>query len=128
MRGKPADYLWSFLIGGALCVAAQMVFELLLSAGVEFGLSITLMLAIMAALSGAATILGQYQKLEGLGGFGAMLLFTGFSAAIIEFTAAALKEGDTLLRASRKALSAAFLIFGVGLPVAFGAALLMSFR
>lgn len=128
MRGKPVDYLWSFLIGGALCVAAQMVFELLLSAGVEFGLSITLMLAIMAALSGAATILGQYQKLEGLGGFGAMLPFTGFSAAIIEFTSAALKEGDTLLRASRKALSAAFLIFGVGLPVAFGAALLMSFR
>ena len=128
MRGKPVDYLWSFLIGGALCVAAQMVFELLLSAGVEFGLSITLMLAIMAALSGAATILGQYQKLEGLGGFGAMLPFTGFSAAIIEFTAAALKEGDTLLQASRKALSAAFLIFGVGLPVAFGAALLMSFR
>ena len=128
MRGKPADYLWSFLIGGALCVAAQMVFELLLSAGVEFGLSITLMLAIMAALSGAATILGQYQKLEDLGGFGAMLPFTGFSAAIIEFTAAALKEGDTLPRASRKGLSAAFLIFGVGLPVAFGAALLMSFR
>lgn len=96
MRGKPVDYLWSFLIGGALCVAAQLVFELLLSAGVEFGLSITLMLAIMAALSGAATILGQYQKLEGLGGFGAMLPFTGFSAAIIEFTAAALKEGDTL--------------------------------
>ena len=128
MRGKPVDYLWSFLIGGALCVAAQLVFELLLSAGVEFGLSITLMLAIMAALSGAATILGQYQKLEGLGGFGAMLPFTGFSAAIIEFTAAALKEGDTLLRASRKGLSAAFLIFGVGLPVAFGAALLMSFR
>ena len=108
-------------------VAAQMVFELLLSAGVEFGLSITLMLAIMAALSGAATILGQYQKLEGLGGFGAMLPFTGFSAAIIEFTAAALKEGDTLPRASRKGLSAAFLIFGVGLPAAFGAALLMSF-
>lgn len=78
MRGKPVDYLWSFLIGGALCVAAQLVFELLLSAGVEFGLSITLMLAIMAALSGAATILGQYQKLEGLGGFGAMLPFTGF--------------------------------------------------
>ena len=128
MRGKPVDYLWSFLIGGALRVAAQMVFELLLSAGVEFGLSITLMLAIMAALSGATTILGQYQKLEDLGGFGAMLPFTGFSAAIIEFTAAALKEGDTLLRTSRKALSAAFLIFGVGLPVAFGAALLMSFR
>ena len=128
MRGKPVDYLWSFLIGGALCVAAQMVFELLLSAGVEFGLSITLMLAIMAALSGAATILGQYQKLEDLGGFGAMLPFTGFPAAIIEFTAAALKEGDTLPRASRKGLSAAFLIFGVGLPVAFGAALLMSFR
>lgn len=128
MRGKPVDYLWSFLIGGALCVAAQLVFELLLSAGVEFGLSITLMLAIMAALSGAATILGQYQKLEGLGGFGAMLPFTGFSAAIIEFTAAALKEGDTLPWASRKGLSAAFLIFGVGLPVAFGAALLMSFR
>lgn len=128
MRGKPVDYLWSFLIGGALCVAAQLVFELLLSAGVEFGLSITLMLAIMAALSGAATILGQYQKLEGLGGFGAMLPFTGFSAAIIEFTAAALKEGDTFPRASRKGLSAAFLIFGVGLPVAFGVALLMSFR
>ena len=101
MRGKPVDYLWSFLIGGALCVAAQLVFELLLSAGVEFGLSITLMLAIMAALSGAATILGQYQKLEGLGGFGAMLPFTGFSAAIIEFTAAALKEGLVLL-AERK--------------------------
>ena len=128
MRGKPVDYLWSFLIGGALCVAAQLVFELLLSAGVEFGLSITLMLAIMAALSGAATILGQYQKLEGLGGFGAMLPFTGFSAAIIEFTAAALKEGDTLPLASRKGLSAAFLIFGVGLPAAFGVALLMSFR
>jgi len=126
LTGKPIDYLWSFVIGGALCAAAQLVFELLLGAGVDFGLSITLMLAIMAAVSGVFTVLGLYQKLEGLGGFGAMLPFTGFSAAIIEFTAAALDEGDSLLAAAKKGLHAAFIIFGVGFPVALGAALLRS--
>lgn len=124
MSGKPIDYLWAFVIGGALCAGAQLVFQLLLGAGVEFGLAITLMLAIACALSGVFTVLGQYQKLEGLGGFGAMLPFTGFSAAIIEFTAAALDQGDRPGAAARKGLSAAFLIFGVGFPVALGVAVL----
>lgn len=124
MSGKPIDYLWAFVIGGALCAGAQLVFQLLLGAGVEFGLAITLMLAIACALSGVFTVLGQYQKLEGLGGFGAMLPFTGFSAAIIEFTAAALDQGDRLGTAARKGLSAAFLIFGAGFPVALGVAVL----
>ena len=127
MSGKPVDYLWAFLIGGALCTGAQLVFELLVSAGVEFGLAITLMLAIACAVSGVFTVLGLYQKLEGLGGFGAMLPFTGFSAAIIEFTAAALDQGDSLRAAAKKGLAAAFLIFGVGFPVALGVAALAAF-
>ena len=126
MSGKPVDYLWAFLIGGALCTAAQLVFELLLGAGVEFGLAITLMLAVACALSGVFAVLGQYQKLESLGGFGAMLPFSGFSSAIVQFTAAALDRGESLPAAARKGLAdaAAFMIFGIGLPMALAVAAL----
>ncbi len=98
---------------------AQGVFEFLLFLGVDFSMSITLMLAIMAAVSGVFTVFVQYQKLEGLSGFGAMLPFTGFSAAIVEFTAAALDKGDKFVPAANKGLHAAYIIFGVGFPVAF---------
>lgn len=125
MRDTPIDYLWSFVIGGLLCAAAQGIFELLL-AGVDYSLSITLMLAIAAFLSGIFTVLEQYQKLEGLGGFGAMLPFTGFSAAIVEFSAAALDEGKSAWRACYLGLRSGFIIFGVGLPFALLVALLQS--
>lgn len=126
MRDTPTDYLWSFVIGGLLCAAAQGIFELLLLAGVDYSLSITLMLAIAAFLSGIFTVLEQYQKLEGLGGFGAMLPFTGFSAAIVEFSAAALDEGKSAWRACYLGLRSGFIIFGVGLPFALLVALLQS--
>lgn len=126
MRDTPIDYLWSFVIGGLLWAAAQGIFELLLLAGVDYSLSITLMLAIAAFLSGIFTVLEQYQKLEGLGGFGAMLPFTGFSAAIVEFSAAALDEGKSAWRACYLGLRSGFIIFGVGLPFALLVALLQS--
>lgn len=115
--------IWSFVTGGALCVAAQIVFQLLLTAGVEFSLAITLMLAIMALISGFFTVLRIYQRMEQLSGFGAMLPFTGFSAAIIEFTAAALDEGKSWQNACFLGLKSAFFIFGIGLPFAFLVAL-----
>jgi hypothetical protein len=127
MKNKPADYVWSFIFGGLLCMAAQFVFQLLLNAGIEFSLAITLMLAIMALISGILTLLGQYQKAELLAGFGAMLPFTGFSAAIIEFTAAALDEGKSFGRACFQGLKSGLIIFGIGLPFAFLAALCQSF-
>ena len=128
MTGKPIDYVWAFLIGGVLSAVAQGVFQLLLPVVGDFSWTITWMLAVMAALSGVLTAFGQYQKLENRAGFGAMLPFTGFSAAIIEFTAAALDEGAAFWPAARKGLHAAFIIFGVGLPLALAAAFVVSLR
>ena len=125
MTGKPIDYVWAFVIGGILSVVAQMVFQLLLPIVQDFSWTITYMLAVMATLSGLLTVAGQYQKLANKAGFGAMLPFTGFSAAIIEFTAAALDEEAGLYAAAKRGLRAAFIVFGVGLPLALVAALLV---
>ena len=78
MRGKPVDYLWSFLIGGALCVAAQLVFELLLSAGVEFGLSITLMLAIWLHSAGRPPFWGSIKSWKASAALGQCCLLPAF--------------------------------------------------
>ena len=118
MTGKPIDYVWAFLIGGVLSAAAQGVFQLLLPVAGDFSWTITWMLAVMAALSGVLTVFGQYQKLENRAGFGAML----------PFTAAALDEGAAFWPAARKGLHAAFIIFGVGLPLALAAAFVVSLR
>lgn len=127
MKNKPADYVWSFILGGLLCAAAQFILQLLLKAGIEFSLAITLMLAAMALLSGISTLFGQYQKAELLAGFGVMLPFTGFSAAIIEFTAAALDEKKSFGYASFQGLKSGLIIFGIGLPFAFLVALCQKF-
>ncbi len=127
MTGKPIDYLWSFIIGGILCVLAQGVMLILLSLGVSFGYAITFMLAIMATFGFVLTILEQYQKLEALSGFGAMLPFCGFSAAMIEFSSLALNEGKTFKEAAISGLSAAFTIFGIGMPFALVVALIKFF-
>ena len=126
MRDTPIDYLWSFVIGGLLCAAPQGRYGVVVLAGVAYRVAIPIIVPIAALVSGIFTMLEQYQKLEGLGGFGAMLPFTGFSAAIVEFSAAALDEGKSAWRACYLGLRSGFIIFGVGLPFALLVALLQS--
>lgn len=125
MTGKSIDYLWSFIVGGILSVLAQVVFMFLLATGISFAYSITFMLAIMATVGFILTITERYQKLEGLSGFGAMLPLSGFSAAMAEFSAAALKDGKSFKEVVAEGLNCAFVIFGIGMPFALVAALIV---
>ena len=115
-------YLKTFVIGGGLCAVAQLILEIIVKLGVEYGLAITIMLAVKALLGTVLTVIGVYPKLEEHGQMGAMLPFTGFSAAITAFTNLALGAGENKAKACFKGLSAALIIFGVGLPFALLAA------
>ena len=116
-------YLKTFLVGGSLCALAQAVLEIFLALGVDFAMSITLMLAVMALLGTVFTVLGIYGKLEEHGQMGAMVPFTGFSAAITTFNLLALKDGKKPGKAFYCGLRAALIIFGIGLPFALAMAI-----
>ena len=115
-------YLMSFLIGGALSVVAELVFEALLSTGADFGLCITLMLGVMSGGGAVFAALGLYQKLESAGEFGAFLPFSGFASAITEITAASLGEGKSFPEACKTGLHGAAVIFGIGFPLGLAVA------
>lgn len=107
-----------------MSIVAQLVFQILLAAGVSFAWSLTWMLAIMATLGAVFTVTGLYQKLTALVEYGAMEPFTGFSGAICEFTALGLDQGKNLGKAAFGGLRAALIIFGFGYPLAFILALI----
>lgn len=124
MTGKPIDYLWAFIIGGLISIAAQLVLELFLAAGCSFAYAITFMLAVISALGGVFTASGHYQKLVVKSGFGAILPFSGFSAAISEFSAAALDEGKSFWTSAYTGLRGPLIVFAIGFPFAFIVALI----
>lgn len=116
MSGKPKDYFWAFVIGGSLSILAQLVLMAFESAGIPYGVCLTLTMAAMAVFGFIFTVIGLYEKWEGLGGMGGMLPFSGLLSVIIETTGAKLGEGKPLKEAALAGLRGPFWIFGIGVP------------
>jgi stage V sporulation protein AE len=71
------SYLWAFLVGGALCVAAQLVVDLTPLSPAH---TMVLFVSLGALLSG----LGLYQGLLKLAGAGASVPLTGFGHVLVQ--------------------------------------------
>ena len=110
-------YITCFAIGGCLSVIAELTLKLLLRICSDYGLAITLMLAVMATIGTILAALKKYQYFEEKGGYGAMLPFSGFASAIVTLTGMSLEKND-LGKAIKDGLSSAAIIFGIGFPVA----------
>ncbi|MBQ9827457.1 MAG: SpoVA/SpoVAEb family sporulation membrane protein [Lachnospiraceae bacterium] len=118
-------YILCFLTGGVLSIAAEFFLQMLLKVCSDYGLAITLMLAIMAALGAVLAAVKIYGTFEKHGGYGAMLPFSGFAAAIVTLTGLSLGR-KSCLKAMGDGLTSAAIIFGIGLPLAFIVALIMN--
>ncbi len=110
-------YLKAFLVGGALCVIAQVLMD---TTKLTSGRILVIYVTAGAILSG----LGIYQKIIDIGGAGASIPLTGFGHSLAQGTIKAVKEDGILgaftggLTATAGGISAA-IIFGYLMAVIF---------
>ncbi len=110
-------YLKAFLVGGALCVIAQVLMD---TTKLTSGRILVIYVTAGAILSG----LGIYQKIIDIGGAGASIPLTGFGHSLAQGAIKAVKEDGILgaftggLTATAGGISAA-IIFGYLMAVIF---------
>jgi stage V sporulation protein AE len=83
------DFLFAFLIGGLLCVAAQLVLELT-------SLTPAHVMVLFVSLGAVVSGLGLYQPLVDLGGAGATIPLPGFGHALVQGILKAISQEGAL--------------------------------
>lgn len=71
------DYIWAFIVGGALCVLAQLVLDLT-------QLTQAHVMVLFVSLGAVVSGIGWYKPLVELGGAGATIPLPGFGHALVE--------------------------------------------
>lgn len=69
------NYLWAFVVGGALCAVAQILID-------KFKLTPARILVIYVVCGAALTVLGVYDPLVKFAGAGATIPLTGFGYSL----------------------------------------------
>lgn len=104
-------FLWAFLVGGALCMLAQVVMDLGRFTGAH-------VLVVFVILGGVAAALGLYDPLVKFAGEGAALPLPGFGYALVKGVVIDVKEMGPLglftgsFRATAAGIEAA-IVFGI---------------
>ncbi len=83
------DYLWAFLIGGALCVIAQILID-------KTKLTPARILVIYVCAGVVLTAIGVYEPIVNFAGSGATVPLTGFGFAIAKGVQKAVEEKGLL--------------------------------
>lgn len=117
LRGIKMQYLWSFIIGGAICVIGQLL--------IDFTKLTPARILVAYVVSGVAlTALGLYRPLVEFAGAGATVPLTGFGYAITNGVKTAVDEQGALgiltggLTATAAGITAA-IILGIAVAVIF---------
>lgn len=117
LRGIKMQYLWSFVIGGAICVIGQLL--------IDFTKLTPARILVAYVVSGVVlTALGLYRPLAEFAGAGATVPLTGFGYAIANGVKAAVDEQGALgiltggLTATAAGITAA-IILGIAVAVIF---------
>lgn len=113
-------YLWAFLIGGMLCVVAQLIMDLT-KPSITPGHILVGYVAIGAVLSG----LGLYQPLVDLGGAGATVPLSGFGHLLAQGALEGIHKCG-VIGAFRGGVEAA--AAGISAAVVFGYVIAVLFR
>lgn len=104
------DYLWAFIIGGAICVVGQVLIDFTKMTPARI-------LVLFVTLGVVLTALGLYEPLVKLAGAGATVPLTGFGYTMAKGTMEAVKQHGILgafsggLTASAAGIAAA-VVFG----------------
>ncbi len=104
------DYLWAFVIGGAICVVGQVLIDFTKMTPARI-------LVLFVTLGVVLTALGLYEPLVNLAGAGATVPLTGFGYTMAKGTMEAVKQHGILgafsggLTASAAGIAAA-VVFG----------------
>ena len=117
LRGIKMQYLWSFVIGGAICVIGQLL--------IDFTKLTPARILVAYVVSGVVlTAVGLYRPLAEFAGAGATVPLTGFGYAIANGVKAAVDEQGALgiltggLTATAAGITAA-IILGIAVAVIF---------
>ena len=117
LRGIKMQYLWSFIIGGAICVIGQLL--------IDFTKLTPARILVAYVVSGVAlTALGLYQPLVEFAGAGATVPLPGFGYAIANGVKTAVDEQGALgiltggLTATAAGITMA-IILGIAVAVIF---------
>lgn len=79
----PADCLWAFCVGGAICLLGEALRQWYLSLGFAKEDAGTLVSCTLILLSAVTTALGWYQKLAAHAGAGSLVPITGFANSVV---------------------------------------------
>lgn len=117
LRGIKMQYLWSFIIGGAICVIGQLL--------IDFTKLTPARILVAYVVSGVVlTALGLYRPLVEFAGAGATVPLTGFGYAIANGVKTAVNDQGALgiltggLTATAAGITAA-IILGIAVAVIF---------
>ncbi len=117
LRGIKMQYLWSFIIGGAICVIGQLL--------IDFTKLTPARILVAYVVSGVVlTALGLYRPLVEFAGAGATVPLTGFGYAIANGVKTAVDDQGALgiltggLTATAAGITAA-IILGIAVAVIF---------
>lgn len=110
MEENSVDYLYAFLVGGIICVIAQILMD-------TTKLTSGRILVIYVTAGAILSALGIYQKIVDIGGAGATIPLTGFGHSLAQGAIKAVKQ-DGFLGAFTGGLTAA--AGGIGAAIIFG--------
>jgi len=77
------DIILAFLVGGGICLAGQVIFNLLKAGGIDTRTSLTGVSMILIGIGAFLTGVGLYGKLGKAAGAGSIVPITGFANAIV---------------------------------------------
>lgn len=106
--------LGAFLVGGAICLLGQVLYELYKHAGLEEDLVKMLVPVSLIVLGCIATALGVYDKLAVFGGAGTHVPITGFANAMLAPSLEYKSEGQILGTTSKMfSVAGPVIVFGI---------------
>jgi len=111
---KGRNMLMAFLIGGTICTIAQIIHNLLLSAGMVKEDASTVTTLIMIFLGAFLTGLNVYDNIGKIGGAGASIPVTGFANSIVSPAMEYKKEGYVMgVGAKMFLIAGPVLVYGI---------------
>lgn len=115
------NLLAAFLVGGSICVFAQVVLDFLVRRGLPANQAQAMTSSFMVFLGALFTGLGVYDKLGKFAGMGAALPITGFANSIVSPAMEFKREGYVFgVGAKLFSLAGPVLVYGISASVIVG--------
>ncbi len=115
------DTVKAFVIGGAICVLGEIIFETYKYLSIEYTSAQALTSVTLIGLSALFTGLGLYNKLAKHAGAGTLVPITGFANAIVSAALEFKSEGFILgMCAKMFSLAGPVLVMGTSFSVVYG--------